>query len=195
MPTGSRRSVLRLCGAAVCSLVAGCQAPDDDEPTPDPSPTPTSTTTPTASSSPTITPGATPDDLLPTDGDGWTLERTDEYDWGTIGGADGVRGYYTDAEGVECQVIVMRMSAGIEPGGTARLWKCEVGWTVTLAYETFAIAAGTGTVQRTFTPEQPPSMDRTPVPNTAENVKRLLANSPELTRALIDEREISPEVC
>lgn len=201
MPDRSRRHVLRLCGATSFGFLAGCQVADEEGTPGATRPTDTatrSTATPTPTSSPpgtaTATPAASPEDLLPEETDGWTLERTGQYDWTTIGGAEGVRGYYTDADGVAYEVLIMRMETG-SPEAKVEHWTCEVGWSVGLAYEEFAIAAGTGTVQRTFTPERPPTMERTPIPDTTETARALLANSPALTKQLIDGNAITARDC
>ena len=53
-----------------------------------------------------------------------------------------------------------------------------------------AIAASTGTEQRTFTPEVPPTMTQSPVPGTEDRVRELLALSPRLGTADIDENRV-----
>jgi hypothetical protein len=53
-----------------------------------------------------------------------------------------------------------------------------------------AVAASTGTEQRTFTPEVPPTMTQSPVPGTEDRVRELLALSPRLGTADIDENRV-----
>lgn len=165
-------------------MLAGCVAPR----------TGTQTATPPDAPHPTATGGTAAEDLLPRATGEWTLVRTDEYDWRTIGGADGVRGHYTDADGVAYQVVIMAVARG-DPQTRVAAWTCEVGWTVGLAHEEFAVVAGTGTARRTFTPERPPTMTSTPVPGTTDRVLDLLANSPTLTRSAVEAHATTREEC
>lgn len=107
-----------------------------------------------------------------------------------LGGETGVRGYFESPDGVRFQVVVMEMAEGYDATAKARRWAC-VGWDVTLAYEGFAFAAGTGTDQSngTYTPEQPPHMTRSPVPGTTEQARTLLSYSPMLSAEVIGSNE------
>jgi len=73
--------------------------------------------------------------------------------------------------------------------GTARSLACA-GWQVAVATDGHAIAASTGTEQRTFTPEAPPTMTQSAVPETEKRVRELLALSPRLDEADIDRHGI-----
>ena len=63
--------------------------------------------------------------------------------------------------------------------GSARSWRCA-GWQIAFALDGVAIAASTGTEQRTFTPGRPPMMTRSPVPGHEDRVRELLSLSPRL---------------
>lgn len=184
MSEWSRREILSTGGAVLGGALAGCL--DTEETSTD-----HSSTSPTRQSTPTP---QSPEAFLPAETDGWTLERTSDYDWWTIGGAEGIRGHYTSPDGVPFQVVIMR-TTGYAPWSKVRHWVCEVGWTVGLPYEEFAIAVSTGTVQQTFTPEKPPTMTQTPVPDTAAAAKTLLANSPKLTQDQIEVQSVTAEDC
>jgi hypothetical protein len=69
--------------------------------------------------------------------------------------------------------------------GAAHSWACA-GWQIALSIDNVAIAASTGTYQRTFTPEKPPTMTKSPVPGTDERVRELLTFSLELTESDIE---------
>ena len=56
-----------------------------------------------------------------------------------------------------------------------------------------AIAASTGTEQRTFTPEKPPQMTQTAVFGTDGRVRELLVLSPRLSETDVDENEVNCE--
>jgi hypothetical protein len=115
---------------------------------------------------------------------GWTRDRTEEFHAKELGGSEGVRGYYTGPDGTGYQVLVLR--AGDWAAGNARSWRCA-GWQVAFAVDGVALAASTGTAQRTFTPERPPTMAESPVPGTDSRVRELLALSPELEPSDIPE--------
>lgn len=89
----------------------------------------------------------------------------------------------------------MELRSGFDPEGEANSWACSAGWTVALGYRRFAVAASTGTAQRTFTPEVPPQMTRTPIPETTDPAMELLARSPGLSREYVDEHAITSADC
>jgi hypothetical protein len=167
----TRRSVVRA-GLVGCLLLTGC------------SEAPTDATTPTESDSSSSTPELPdPRSYLPEPNDEWTLDRTTPLVAAPLGGADGVRGYYTGPDAVEYEVIVFvsRRDYNYAPG-TAESFAC-VGWQVALVLDRVAVAASTGTDQSTSTPtpEAPPTMDRSPAPERLDDVRTLLALSPRLT--------------
>jgi hypothetical protein len=176
----TRRSIVRA-GLGGSLLLSGC------------SEAPTDTTTPTDTGSASPTPEL-PDarGYLPEPNDEWTLDRTATLDVAALGGADGIRGYYTGPAGVEYEVIVFVSNRDYNYApGTAESFACA-GWQVALVLDRVAVAASTGTDQRTFTPEAPPTMNQTPAPERVEDVRALLALSPRLT---IDEIETSEAQC
>jgi hypothetical protein len=99
-------------------------------------------------------------------------------------------GEYTNPDGVDFLVPVYEMQADFSAGRKARRW-AEIGWDVAVAYQGFAFAAGTGTTKQTFTPEQPPQMNRTPLPGTEAQSRGLLARSPLLTEDVIEAYSIT----
>jgi hypothetical protein len=74
--------------------------------------------------------------------------------------------------------------------GPARAWACA-GWQIALALDGVAMAGSTGTEQRTFTPERPPTMTQTPATNREDKVFQLLTLSPKLTVDNIEANRIS----
>jgi hypothetical protein len=81
------------------------------------------------------------------------------------------------------------MADGFSAEEKARRWVC-IGWDVGIAYTGFAFAAGTGTEQQTFTPEAPPHMTRTPLPETKDQSRELLSYSSLLSDQVIREHSI-----
>ena len=53
-----------------------------------------------------------------------------------------------------------------------------------------AIAASTGTTQKAFTPEHPPQMTRTAIPDTSTQARQLLRQSAVLSREIIENNEV-----
>jgi hypothetical protein len=200
MDKKSRRWFLCSCSLAGSGFLAGCIAGESGKETTAPSapdteenggrPTTTSTT-----ASPTSS--LAPEDLLPREADGWTRNRTERgaFSWSARGAEDGVFGYYTSPEDRTYKVVIMKMKEGYSPERKAVSWKCSVEWSAALSYGRFSIAASTGTAQRTFTPEKPPHMTRTPIPDTTEPAKELLANSPELSREYVDGHAVTEADC
>jgi hypothetical protein len=168
----NRRRFVMLAGLSTIS-VAGCTSPSDSPP---------STSTPTSSVSPSAT--SQPRAFLPEPVNGWTRDRTEEFYAKERGGSDGIRGYYTGPDGEAYQVLVL--FAGDWADGNARSWRCA-GWQVAFAVDGVTFAASTGTAQRTFTPERPPTMTKSPVPGTDARVRELLALSPKLDQSDIPE--------
>ena len=176
----TRRSIVRA-GLSGSLLLGGCSEATTD------------TTTPTETGSPSPTPEL-PDarSYLPEPNDEWTLDGTANLEVAPLGGADGIRGYYTGPAGSEYEVVVFVSSREYNSApGTAESFACA-GWQVAVVIDRVAIAASTGTDQRTFTPEAPPTMDQTPAPERVGEVRTLLALSPRLTS---DEVEASEAQC
>lgn len=135
----------------------------------------------------TATP-AGPEGYLPEPGDGWEQEKTGDYDWESLGGQDGVRGFYTGPDGENYEAVVMFSEDFAE--GSARSWACA-GWQIALATDGVAVAASTGTEQRTFTPEKPPTMTRTPARGREDRVHEFLTRSPRFTAEEIERQQIT----
>jgi len=209
----TRRSVLATLGATLTVFGAGCRstpgddpatAPDTSEPRPD-SPTsesrpdsptserrpPSSTGSPawTAPSTPTETPGLDAADVLPEPGGEWRVESKGGLQVRYIGGETGANAEYTSPDGVRFRVVVVEREDPSSAEVKAHGLYCD-GWPVTLAHEEFAFAAGSGTVQPTdtYTPETPPHMTRSPVPETTDRAVELLTSSPILTAAIVSNR-------
>lgn len=180
-----RRCFLQACGVTGFGFLAGCITRERSGES--------TTSSPTTSSSSSLS----PENLLPQEGGGWTQNQVESgaFSWSAHGATDGIFGYYTSPENRTYEVVIMEMKTGYSPERKANNWKCHVEWNVTLSYRRFAIAASTGTAQRTFTPEQPPHMTRTPIPETTEPAKDLLSNSPELSREYIDRHAITEADC
>lgn len=175
-----RRALLCISAGTLVGF-AGCSALNPTNPTP------------TESGSPSPTPElADPRSYLPEPNDEWTLDRTASLEVAPLGGADGIRGYYTDSDSVEYEVIVFISTQDYNSApGTAESFACA-GWQVALVLDRVAVAASTGTDQRTFTPEAPPAMDQTPASDRVSDVRTLLSLSPRLT---VDEIEASDVQC
>jgi hypothetical protein len=86
-------------------------------------------------------------------------------------------------------VLVVTLRVG-DPTAQAEEF-ADTGWQVALAYRRFALAAGTGTDQRTFTPEKPITLDRTPIPGTESLVRELVARSPALSADYVAEHDVT----
>lgn len=154
--------------------VSGCtENNSSSEVTSQPAPTPSP-----GRSSPIET--ASPRSVLPESQSGWTLEETSDYLWSPIGGSDGAIGHYEGPDGNSYQFVVMRDENNAD--GSARQFACA-GWQIAFAYDGLAIAASSGTEQRTFTAHAPPTMTVSPAENRMKQVRELLLLSPILTES------------
>lgn len=169
----SRRRVVRLSGLSAAAALAGCTV---DRGT---------TETPPGTTRRTPTPESTPSDLLPDPNGEWELTGTEDWNWRMIGGVAGTIGEYDSPDGTLFKVVVMD-SGNSASDQRAEEWACN-GWDVVLAYRTHLFAAGTGTTEQTFTPEQPPHMTKTPVPGSENESRELLTYSPLLDDGIIEE--------
>lgn len=156
-----RRHLLSLCASA-STLVAGCVGGSIGQ--------------------------SSPESYLPESTDDWHRNRTGDFDWESIGGTDGIRGYYTGPDGGSYEVIVMFSDYSVE--GNAESWACA-GWQIVLALDGVVMAASTGTDQRTFTPEDPPTMTQTPDRGRVDKVHELVTLSPKLTTRDIEENLVT----
>lgn len=180
-----RRGVLTLVGVTVAE--AGCVGPAgsgvaSDRNTSEPSPT----TDSSATTEPTY---AGPRDLLPAAGDGWTLLNTEFAGYRRLGYDEGVLAAYESPDGTRVSVLIVTLRVGDPPSQADEF--ADTGWQVALAYRRFAVAAGTGTDQRTFTPEKPITLDRTPIPETEPLVRELVARSPALSAEYVAEHDVT----
>ena len=182
-----RRHVLSLLGSTI--PLAGCSSPETGTPNGTSTDELIPETDESSSQTPTATPKLTSGLLLPSPTDAWELKRTEEEDWRYMNGSDGEHGFYTSPEGIPFEVIVVDVMENSEPESIAKAWKCDTGWQVTLAYQGFAIAAGSGTSQERGTPDAP-KMTRTPSPDTSDDARQLLSYSPRLNSDVITNREI-----
>jgi len=139
--------------------------------------------------------GETVEAFLPAEEDGWTRTRKEDRYYSNVGGEDGVYASYESSKDVRYDVLITKIKEAYDVRRKARHWKCDVEWQVVLRYEELIIAAGTGTAQKTFTPEEPPQMDRTPVPDTGDEIRELLANSAKLDPQDVDDYEVTDEDC
>lgn len=106
-----------------------------------------------------------------------------------IGGETGASAEYTGPDGVRFRAIVVEREGASSAEVKAHGLYCD-GWPVTVAHEAFAFAAGSGTVQPTdtYTPETPPHMTRSPVPDTTGRAAELLTSSPIHTADIVSNR-------
>jgi hypothetical protein len=186
-----RRQIIGL--VATSALLCGCLGREESPETP--SPTPAETGNPPTGTSEESTTPSRPESCLPPDGNGWELRGTSEHDpgWTPLGATDGTIGHYTGPNGLSYDFIVMISRPDLDnPEGLARSLACA-GWQVTLAIDTYAIAASTGTEQRTFTPERPPTMTETAVPNSEDTVVELVERSPCIRASEIEQYRVSCE--
>jgi len=195
MSPHSRRDLLTgLTGLVVlsgCSLDRGEQEPattrSADETT-NPQLSLTLTADPTLSR--TKTPVLSVYEFLPEPGGGWTRIETGDVINSPLNAEDDLRGDYRSPNGTVFRVIILQLPRpGVARFHAERL-ACEAGWSVSLQYRAFAIGASTGTVQKTFTPEKPPQMTRTAVPDTSADAKQLLERSAVLTEETIEQNVI-----
>jgi|GEM_PF-462272 len=186
-----RRSVLT--GLASLAALSGCSfedgdpersaRPRSDEPT-------ASDHSPSRTDTDTGTPELSVRETLPEGGDGWTLLDTGDVVPAPLTAEDHARGEYRSPGGTEFRVVIIELPRpGIAAFNAERL-ACEAEWSVALQYRTLAIAASTGTTQKSMTPEHPPQMTRTAVPGTTGDARRLLRRSPLLSREIIETGEI-----
>lgn len=183
----NRRRVLALLSVTI--PISGCTfrgSDTDGTPSDHPPSTTSEPTAETATSTPTSE-NPSPRAYLPESTDGWELERTGDFEWSVLGGNDGIRGYYTGPDGGSYEVLVMFSEYPVD--GSARSWACA-GWQIALALDSVAMAASTGTDQRTFTPERPPQMTQTPASEREAEVRELLTLSPKLTAAVIEDNRV-----
>lgn len=199
----SRREVISLLGIPSLLSLSGCSSDSDGSPTAMDSPpsvppttaSPTqfesTTTSPeTPTQSPTGTPETSAEEVLPEPDEDWTHVETSSIELVPLIESDNIRGEYRNTEGTRFRVIIAKLPRAGIANRIAERWQCQVEWSVALQYQSFAIAASTGTTQRTFTPEPPPKMSRTPIPNTSDEARQLLERSPILTREIIEANEI-----
>ena len=134
-----------------------------------------------------------PESYLPDSTDEREFRDTREHGggWTPLGAKDGIIGQYQGPDGASYEFVVMDTEETYTTG-TARSLACA-GWQVAIAIDGYAIAASTGTEQRTFTPEEPPQMTQTAVFGTDGRVRELLVLSPRLSETDVDENEINCE--
>lgn len=184
----SRREALQLGVLSAVTALAGCSS---DRPA---TATPSGTSMQSAISTPTSSPNRSAVDVLPEPRNGWRLVETErELGASMLGGETGATGKYESATGGVFKVVALEMEEGFSAEDKAHRWAC-IGWDVTVAYQGFAFSAGTGTHQQTFTPETPPHMTRTPVPDSEDDSIELLTYSPLLSEQIIgDHRQYCSE--
>ncbi|MFC7019866.1 MULTISPECIES: hypothetical protein [Haloarcula] len=150
---------------------------------------PTETTTPASTTA--NWDEASPEELLPTPGNGWEQTSTEEAAFSNLGFREGVQAEYTDTDDLRVRVLIVVPIVN-SPSEQAQYFAGD-GWQVALGFNKFAIAASTGTKQRTATtPETPVGMDTTPIPDTKSDIEALLARSPALSLSHIREHDVGP---
>lgn len=179
---------------AVVTAISGCSGRDTNstpETVADSETEPDVTETTQRDSTPGAVAESGPESYLPDSTDGWDFRGTHEHDkgWSSLGASDGTIGQYQGPDGNSYEFVVMDTREGYTEG-TARSLACA-GWQIAIAIDGYAIGASTGTEQRTFTPEVPPTMTQSAVPDTEDRVRELLALSPRLSKADIDENRIN----
>jgi hypothetical protein len=179
----SRRNVLRTLPPTIVASAGCAELTSTDD-------TPVGTPDGTATES-----GESVKAFLPAEDDGWSRIRKEDRNYSNVGGEDGVYASYESSNDVRYDVLIAKIKKSYDVRRKARHWKCDVEWQVVLRYEELIIAAGTGTAQKTFTPEEPPQMDRTPVPDTGDEIRELLATSARLDPQDVDEYEVTDEDC
>lgn len=186
----SRRGIVSRTVSLLLVGIAGCQSPrssaDAESESLTPSERTASTTTPASST--TSTPVRDLSSLLPVATDGWTRTGTGEPAIGGLGAVDGVEADYESPDGTFYRVDVVRWDSREEARQESRWW-VRVGWSVVVPYQWYTFAAGSGTPERTLTPEHPPQMPTTPVDGGAPAARELLALSPVLTAEYVRENE------
>ncbi|WP_459193783.1 hypothetical protein [Halosimplex sp. J119] len=184
---------------AVLTATSGCSNSGSD-PTPKPGAdsetnsgvTKTSQNRETDTSRGTVTDSG-PGSFLPDSTGEWDYRgiRENHGAWSPLGADDGIIGQYQGPDGISYEFVVMDTQQPYTEG-TARSLACA-GWQVAIAIDGHAIAASTGTEQRTFTPEAPPTITRSAVPETGDRVRKLLVLSPRLEEEDIDDHRIRCE--
>ena len=142
----------------------------------------------TAPAETTTTVRSDPESYLPEPPDEWEYRGTRDWinGWTPLGARDGVIGQYSGPDGHSYEVLVMDLQDQSTDGNDARRLACA-GWQMAVATDGHSIAASTGTPQdQTITPEKPPTMTQTAVPETEEKVIELLRYSPKLTEVEIE---------
>ncbi len=180
----SRRELLQFGVLSAVTAIAGCLSDNPATDTPPETGSKSPTPEPTTTVEPTQTPEPTAEDQLPVPKGDWKLIETDGKDWRMLGGKTGIIGTYKSPTGTLFKVVIMEVQEGYNAETKAERWAC-IGWDVAVAYQGYAFAAGTGTDQQTFTPEKPPHMTRTPVPDSADESRELLSYSPLLSDQII----------
>lgn len=163
------------------TLISGCTFGEDTE----------SESTPTDSATET----KPIDQLLPEEDSNWRINEKRQYSWGAIGADRGVIGIYDNSDGAEFHVLIMDLKEQYNVSGKATDLYCNVGWQVVLPKERFVFAASTGTNQREQTPEAPPTIARTPIPETNEKCIDLLGKSPNLDVEEVTSSRITDSDC
>ena len=182
----SRRNLLRAIPVAVTAAYTGCV--NELESTDDSS-TENSDESSTKNSEST-------EEFLPAEEDGWTQTQKEDRDYSQLGGEDGIYATYKSSPNdMISDLLILKIKKAYNIQNKARDWKCNVKWQVVLRYQEFIVAAGTGTAQKTHTPEEPPQMTRTPIPETEDEIKKLLANSPKFDLQAVNEHEVTEEDC
>jgi len=134
-----------------------------------------------------------PGSYLPESRENWEFlgMRDHPGGWSPLGADDGAIGQYRGPDGNAYEFVVMDTKSEYSEG-TARSLACA-GWQVALEVDGNAVAASTGTDQRQFTPEAPPQMTQSTVPDTDGQVRELLALSPRLDESDVEENQIGCE--
>lgn len=131
------------------------------------------------------------EDLLPRPGGGWRIMEKGRVKPQPLNQENNLRGDFEDERGNHYRVIIVKFPrAGIAQYHSER-WKCEAEWSVVIQYGPYSIAASTGTIQTSFTPERPPQMTRTPIPDMSGNVRELLKRSPSISEEILTNNEIT----
>lgn len=130
------------------------------------------------------------EDVLPKPGDGWSLLDTGSVVNAPLNAENNIQGDFQSPNETKFRVIILEFSRpGIASFHAERL-ACEVEWSVALQFRSFAVGVSTGTAQKTFTPEKPPQMTRTAIPDTSAEARQLLRRSAVLSQEIIEDKEI-----
>ncbi|QLH78532.1 hypothetical protein HZS55_15085 [Halosimplex rubrum] len=190
-----RRTVLT--GLASLVALSGCSFEESSPERPtrsQPNETTTRNRSPPKISSTTEKATQTPElsvrEVLPEEGDDWTLLDTGDVVPAPLTAESHIRGDYRGPNGTDFRVIVIKLPRPGVANFNAERLACEAQWSVALQYRAFAIAASTGTTQKEFTPEHPPQMTQTAIPDTSAEARQLLQQSPVLSQEIIEDNEI-----